>query len=94
MSRADGTVNRYREGNIVTLTGQFDHAPTDVTIRVEEPDGTIVELTAAGGPLTYSAAYDTTDKAAGLYSYEVEGTGAAQANEDWKFRVETRRVAT
>jgi hypothetical protein len=94
MSRADGTVSRYREGNIVTIAGEFDHAPTDVTIRLEEPDGTIVDLTVEGGELTWSALYDTTGKAPGLYHYEVEGTGAAQANEDWKFRVETRRVAT
>jgi len=85
--------NQINIGDIVTLTGTFKVGstltdPTTVTLRVQLPDGTVVEYTY---PATVSKTStgifykDYTVTQAGLHTYWFIGTGACVAREPRSF---------
>jgi hypothetical protein len=80
------TTNRYTvgtlvriKGSITTVEGSTPIDPTDISLELELPDGTLVDLTPGivhDGTGLYHADYTPTSLT-GLYQYEWAATGTA-----------------
>ncbi len=90
-------MNSYANGATVRLSCTFlvDEVatdPTEVTLRVKDPDGTLVTYTLAGGTVTRDAEgvyhKDVALSGPGRWRYRWEGTGTAPGAEESACNVE------
>jgi uncharacterized protein YfaS (alpha-2-macroglobulin family) len=87
-------MNDYWPGSVVTLTATFRNAagtlanPTAVTITVRQPGGTTTTPTASSTSTgVYTASYNTTGLAPGVYRWRAAGTGTVVAAAEGEFLV-------
>ena len=90
----------YDKGDYVRLTGTWrDDAnalvdPTTVTLKIQNPDGTITSITYDSGAVVRDSVgvfhYDFLPSTFGSYVYRWEGTGNAIASGQGSFYVEDR----
>lgn len=88
------TENTYWIDQPVRIKGSFRvdgdlTAPSTVTVKVLEPDGTETSYATASltNPSTGVYYYDYTPPNAGRYFYRIESTGTAKAAQEGQFRV-------
>lgn len=80
-------------GMIVRLKCRFSAAPTTVTCSLEKPNATVESLpVTADSTVGFSARFDTTGAAAGIYTVKFTATGTAQAVVEDQFEVTAQEV--
>ena len=87
------TYNSYDSGSAVILTGTFTdlngvpHAPTNVRLWVQDPNGVETEYTNLMNNSVGVYSYTLIVMTAGVWHYRFEGDGAVKASGDAVFTV-------
>ncbi len=96
-------VNTYNVGSGIRISAEFQDVatkvfvdPTDVIIKLLEPDGTLITKTFLLSEVIRDSLgkyhYDHTGAKEGHHEYRIEGTGTVEVVKEFRFKIRHSRV--